>query len=922
MTVPVWSFVDSAAAVPTVPVGPALVVTQLQTVHLVVHNAIPAQHVSVSMPQVDNFPDDTTGAASGTDAVYDFTAARAGTFIYQAGGTVDGARQAAMGLIGALVVVPENGAGTAYGSAGSAFDDQGVIVISDVDPGLNNAPTTFDMRNFAPHFRLYNGAAFPATTAIPVTAGGTTLLRLVNGGIIQHAVGVQGAGVTVFAQSAHPLRIPYGVAAENIPAGDTLDMLVKIPAAEGLKYAVYDPSMRLDNDGAASSTAAGNIVAFGGGLTFLQSSGTGTPTNTAPVVSALTITPTVMGTAPTPVTFNATITDDIAVTGAEYVIDDGSVAAGSGTAVVASGSPSATLTGIPVTIPASITTGTHQLLVRGQDASGWGAFQSVSFKVDRTGPTVTGITPASTAVNGAAPLAFTGSATDVGGGSVTGVTWAVGAGTPAAAILNPVAGAPTVAFSGSVAAVDVAALTDGVHYISAVGTDNLSNVGAAGPSGTPVGAAFTVDKTAPTTGPVAVTPSPNDGSQGVSYDPTSIEVRSPYADTGGTGVVSGEFFIGAAGSPGTGTLMTANSNTTSLVGLIPLSQVTGLPNGDTAISVRAKDKAGNWSSVVQGTLTINRSITVSGLSVTPSSTANSTTVALAGTASTYAGQTIGGAEYYVDGPDPGVGLGTAMTVGPPGQSAPITATVPVGGLSVGTHTLFVRARNSSGAWGGAASIPFTLTHLFGNSFATTLVPPWASVSQSTSGTATINGANALAVSIPVTVSAPTNSRAYVTTPAITPGAPGYHVAFTLDPNTFVTRGRWVTVFRGMGGNAERFRVEYSRNGTGGTPQVRLVVSTGNNGTSNVPATGAVNLIAGSNTIGIDWSSATSGQNRPTTLSVNGVATTRNGLNTSNRTVTSGQLGVSLNPGSAPNNATGSYGGILILDAFDSARYAF
>jgi hypothetical protein len=126
----------------------------------------------------------------------------------------------------------------------------------------------------------------------------------------------------------------------------------------------------------------------------------------------------------------------------------------------------------------------------------------------------------------------------------------------------------------------------------------------------------------------------------------------------------------------------------------------------------------------------------------------------------------------------------------------------------------------------------------------------------------------------------------------------------------------------MGGNAERFRVEYSRNGTGGTPQVRLVVSTGNNGTSNVPATGAVNLIAGSNTIGIDWSSATSGQNRPTTLSVNGVATTRNGLNTSNRTVTSGQLGVSLNPGSAPNNATGSYGGILILDAFDSARYAF
>ena len=52
---------------------------------------------------------------------------RPGTFLYEAGHTANGSRQVAMGLAGALVVLP--GDGTAYGSAASGYDDEAVLVL-------------------------------------------------------------------------------------------------------------------------------------------------------------------------------------------------------------------------------------------------------------------------------------------------------------------------------------------------------------------------------------------------------------------------------------------------------------------------------------------------------------------------------------------------------------------------------------------------------------------------------------------------------------------------------------------------------------------------------------------------------------------------------------------------------------------------
>jgi hypothetical protein len=934
--IPVWSFVGAAGDSITAPVGPTLVVKEGQGVDLVLHNQVVGQGVSISMPQIDGFPDDTTGVAAGGSTTYSFVAARPGTFLYEAGGTSDGNRQAAMGLVGALVVLPTT-AGTAYGTPNTAYGDEGVIVLSDVDPGLNAAPLTYDMRNFSPRFHLFNGVAYPATPAIPVAAGSPALLRIVNAGIVQHGIGVLGTTQTVVAESARPLSHPYGVAAENVSAGDTMDLIVSVPSDPGLKYAVYDPSMRLDNDGAASSVATGNIVSFGGGLTFLQASGTAVTPNSPPVVSALSVSPSrVGGASPASLTFSATVTDDSQVQAVEYVLDNAGTAAGSGNPVTITPGPVVTLTAVPVNVSA-LGTGTHQLLVRGRDdANNWGALLSASFKVDRTGPTITGITPASLAVNGSGPLAFSGNASDVGGGSVASATWMLDNAGADPLTLSPATGA-NVALSGSVAAATIRALSEGTHYLSATAIDDLGNIGPAGPAGTPVGAAFTVDTTAPVVGAVTVTPSPNDGTQGISYDPTSIEVRATVSDTTATagatpsGVTGGEGFIGTAGANGTGFTMVTNTTggTLALVGTIPLSQLTSLSDGPTSIWVRGKDKAGNWGTAVAGTIVMNRAkptASITGLTLTPATTSSAATTALAGTAAAQTGTTVSSGEYFID-TDPGVGRGVAVTVATPGgPTSALSATIPISGLTLGSHTVGVRVRTANGAWGPVANATLTLSALFSDGFeagplgtvTTGNAAPWASLSTTGLGTATrstasaLTGSNGLAISVSAT-----GNRAYVSTPATTAVTP-YHVAFQLNPNTLVTGSRWVSVFQALGsGGAERFRVEYQRNGAG-TPQVRLVMATA----AGPVTTAAVNLNAsppnpsGTNTIRVDWTAAASAS---VTFTVNANAPiTTTALATNGRTVASGRLGISL----APTSGSGTYGGVINLDAFTSAYYGF
>lgn len=602
-----WSYTGDSID-PVTPTGPTLVVNQGETVDLVLHNTLgTGQATSLSVPQVDGFTEDTVGVGSGGVKTYTFTATRPGTFLYEAGGTTNGARQVAMGMVGALVVLPTT-PGSAYGSAATAYTDEAVVLLTDVDPALHAAPTTFDMRSFNPKVHLLDGATFPQTAPIPVTPGSTALLRVVNGGVIQHAMGVLGTTQRVVAEAGRPLAHPYGVAAENVPAGDSLDLIVDIPAATGLKYALYDASTRLDT----SSANATGVVPFGGALTFLDT-GTGVPPATGPTVTGLSLTPARTGGAtPSPLAFTATAGPG--TTALEYVIDDASRTPGTGTPVA--GGPGIITGTIPV---ASLADGNHTLLLRATDGVTWGAFAAATFVVDKAGPATTGVTLTPSATGTAGSDVTVGAAASdlsTGGSNVTVATFTIDGGTPNALTLSPTS-AVAVELTGSIPAAVVAALTEGPHTVSVTSTDEFGNSGAA-TSGT-----LLVDRTAPTVSGVTVRPSPNSGSQGIPSDPTSVEVRASYADPGTSpsGVVGGEAFLGTLGPVDTGFPMSLYpaGSPTQLLGTFPVTELTRFTDGSIPVYVRAKDRSGNWGTASVGAIVISRDTVFASTFESPSS---------------------------------------------------------------------------------------------------------------------------------------------------------------------------------------------------------------------------------------------------------------------------------------------------------------
>ncbi len=212
-SLPIWGFAGAAGAAPSSP-GPQLVVTQGDRVTVTLHNAWdPAaanpQTLGLAFPGlgIDSFatsagPDQPPAGPGGTVS-YTFTADHAGTFLYEAGHTPvtgNGARQEAMGLVGALVVLPPDEATT------TAYDDDTVLVLSEIDPALAAHPDTFDMREYSPRYRLVNGNTFPEIPAVATDPGHTVRLRYVDAGQRQHPMTVLGTTQRTIARDGHDLR--------------------------------------------------------------------------------------------------------------------------------------------------------------------------------------------------------------------------------------------------------------------------------------------------------------------------------------------------------------------------------------------------------------------------------------------------------------------------------------------------------------------------------------------------------------------------------------------------------------------------------------------------------------------------------------------------------------------------------------------
>ncbi|MEO7132484.1 MAG: multicopper oxidase domain-containing protein [Dermatophilaceae bacterium] len=958
--IPIWGYSTTGVAGSATAPGPVLVVNRGDQVTITVHNAL-SEPTSLALPGQPaasitsglSAGGAEVGVAPGDSAAYGFIASRAGTFLYEAGHTAGGARQVAMGLAGALVVL-ETGAdyGTAYGAA---YDDEAVLVLSEIDPALNAAPAAFDMRHFRARFRLINGKPYPSSDIISTDQGHKVLLRYVDVGAEAHPMVVLGSDQTVLANDGHPLAYPEPVVVAALEPGLTLDAITTMPTGPESKLALYESSGRLDNNG--QTTADPLSVAFGGMLTFLDTAAPPPSSDSVGPVSTL------ITAAPNPsnaladVTVTARVSDSATGGGkvdrAELVIDDATtLGAGFGTAMTTtSGTFGAdTTVGVTGTIPATpiapatcsstppavalscLDAGKHLVYVRGHDAAGnWGVIGGTVLNLPKTGPSTTAgsVSPSPASASTDVILRTTGD-DGAAGGKITAAeyfTGAVGAnGTGTALSLNRQA--TVVSETATLPAATVAALGEGETHLFVHSYDSL------GLWGPPLDVTLAVDLTAPTVRAASVAPNPTNGLISGKSNPGYLVISALIEDVdargGAQSVLSdAEAFLDPA-SPtlagGTGLQLlpvdgALDASSETVYGLLPLSQVRSLSNGIHHVVVRGQDAAGNWGSLT-GTnatieLVVDKAAPVLGVpTAAPNPTAGSDTVTLTAAVNEAGLQS---AEFWLGTTDPGAGKGTRLPVSVTAGTA--TATIQLVGLPTGSQRFNLRVLDLAGNWSNATNVTVQIdrsNRIFGDTFDSGTLAAW----WQRTGSPTVTDA----AGIPA---APGNLGMQVTLPGRTANAPayvtdntptaetGYHAQFAFAANTLTTgnAANPLTVFEGRSGGAQVFAVQFRRTGTGVAQLRTLMARSG----AAVLTSGWTSLGAGAHTVRVDWASgpatgATAGTLR---LTVDGtLAQTLTG-NTSTLRIETARLG--LIAGIASGTGT-TEAGSAFFDSFTSTRF--
>ncbi len=716
VSVPVWGYSLTNAPV-TAPGGPTIAVTEGDTVTVTLHNTLGAR--TALFFQGQQMPLDRTGAASGTIATpttttYTFTASHAGTFLYEAApvlktGPADtngtGTQyQTAMGLHGALVVRPAAG-GQAYDAA-SAYDDDAVLVLGEIDPALNlsSNPASFDMRKYVPRYSLINGRAYPATTPIATAGGHTVLLRYVNAGVTYHSMGVLGASQQVVGMDGSKLDFPRTYVAQTFGPGESADALVAVPgaAAQDTSLTVYDASQSLTN-----RTAAG----VGGMLTTVDV--TGVPADgdaTGPVTSQVAF---LTG------SLSAHVDDaergGSTVSTVEYFLDVvGDPGTGASMTLAAGGATR------NATAPVSLPAGEHVFYVRGQDAElNWGPLSSVLVTgADAGGPTTSALALSPRVVRhdgGAVRISATADDSGSGNSDVAAAEYFLDTvGTDGEGVtMNVNQQAPVASLDGTIDQAAVNLLSEGHHLVFVHAQDAQGNWGAA------LDATVDVDTTLPqVTGGAGlfVSPNPTNGLVPFSNGTSSIrlnatQLKDPLSNGVQSPIAAAEMFIDTVGAIGTGVPLRAvdgsfNDPEEGGYADIPLTTVRALSNGSHTVWVRAKDAAGNWGATASTVLVVDKAgpvLTNGAASPSPTQGARSVTLTVTANDAT----SVAAAEFFL-GTDPGVGNGTAMTVSGTGPWT-ASSTFDTSALPEGTVTVKARAKDAAGNWGATVNIAVPVT---------------------------------------------------------------------------------------------------------------------------------------------------------------------------------------------------------------------
>ncbi len=832
-TVTVWGYNDTGAPA-SMPGGPSLIVNQGDAVVVTLHNML-SEPTAILFQGQEMVPD-TAGVAAGGSKTYIFTANRPGTYLYEAGLLPNAEHQIAMGLYGALIVRPA-AANQAYESAGTTFNDEAVLVLSDIDPALNNSvdPAAFDIRGYAPKYFLINGKVYPGTDAIPTMAGNTLLLRYVNAGLQAYSMSLLGLRQTAIAMDGSPFTNGRTLVAETIATGQTADMLVTIPAAaaDGTRFALFDGNLMLHNNKANNNLAGG----FGGMLTFLTA--TGTPPSgdtTGPATANVVLTPSSVA---------ATVSDagrgDSNVTAAEFFVD---VTGTSGSGTPMTGAFGAVSVNVSAAIAPALT-GSHTVYVHGVDAAGnWGPFQSALISNDTTGPTTSGLTLSPNPSNGTVDVMINGTADDTasGGSTIAAAEYSIDGGAAQTMAITP-AGAPVASLSAAIPAATVNALPAGVYVVAVRSQDSLGNWGAA----TTIN--LTVDKLGPTTSNVNAAPNPNNGMLGINSSTPAMRVTADFTGLGqgGPGCIgsasvtvasagqaatnhlylpalaspggvavrtasvaacpTAEAFIDTVGAPGTGAILLPSdglydTDAESGYADIPLTTIALLTDGAHTIYVRARDTAGNWGDTNTTTLTIDKTPpTIASVSLSADTIAvGNASVNLSVTASD-AGVGVAGGQYWIDG-----------SATPPANAVTFSGTavqIDTSALAGGTHTVYVRMRDTADNWSTVASATLYVVQAINDT--QTIVAGTGATQISDTNAANgvlandqpvnVAGRTATLLSAPVRTSGNGAGTLAVSCPASlgTPATP------SIGANTICTNGAYRVTLNGVGNNNNQRR---------------------------------------------------------------------------------------------------------------------
>jgi FtsP/CotA-like multicopper oxidase with cupredoxin domain len=244
-----------------VPVGTTINITFAQT--------------GISDPIDLSFPSLPIGSVTGGGASYTVDANTVGTMVFQPGLNPDAPKQIAQGLVGVLIVTPAGCVDPELkcGYDATTYEDEALIATTDLDLEFALDPGGFDMGYFGQSidtdfsdrqvYHFINGKSFPDTDVIEVRADDDVLLRYVNAGVTDKAMGTLGLRQSLLGRNASAYTDPQTVISPLIGPGETADVAVKIPSTAPLGhfYSIIDSGRQMNN---------GTGTGFGGALTFLN----------------------------------------------------------------------------------------------------------------------------------------------------------------------------------------------------------------------------------------------------------------------------------------------------------------------------------------------------------------------------------------------------------------------------------------------------------------------------------------------------------------------------------------------------------------------------------------------------------------------------------------------------------------------------